>query len=129
MATYKKFNQLGDKKKEQSPQSSSFVMEIENEEHKASLIGANRVCVIDVYGSWCGPCKVVAPKYEQFAKKFYRAGSCVLLKEDIDKGLSADIQGVPTFLIYKEGQLVETVVGANLDVVEEKVISIFSDGQ
>lgn len=119
MSSYKRFSDLANKPSIKPLE--SVVIEIEDEEHKQSLIGSNKVCVVDVYGSWCGPCKVVAPKYEQLSKKYHNLGNCAMLKEDIDKGMSTEIQGVPTFLIYKEGNLVDTIIGANLDAVESKL--------
>jgi thioredoxin 1 len=100
---------------------------IENADHKSNLIQSHRIAVIDCYGDFCQPCKVIAPAYEELAKKYRRDGICVLAKEDVKLGLSNEVRGVPTFFIYKDGNVVDKVVGADLtseDGVEQKLLNV-----
>jgi thioredoxin 1 len=102
----------------------THVFQIKNKQDKHNAIHHNRLCVIDVYGEWCGPCKAVAPDYEKLAEKFNisGAGLCLLASEDVDLDLTGEeVRGVPTFLFYKDGNLVHTILSANIKAVEEKI--------
>lgn len=94
------------------------VVEIKSAEDKKRLLNAKNVVVVDIYGTWCGPCKSVAPRYEELAQKY---PNHLFLKEDVDKKITKNIPGVPTFQIYKNKKLVHTVVGGNLAEVEQHI--------
>lgn len=123
MATYAKYKDLGEQENAVN-QHIPEAIEIQSVEHKQQLISTNRVCVIDISGSWCGPCKAIAPRYNQLAQQYTAIGRCVLAKEDVDKGFSPNVRGVPTFQIFKEGRLVNTIVGADISKVEENLIDL-----
>ncbi len=106
------------------------VISITNFEQKKSLIQSHDICVIDMYGEWCNPCKQIAPKYAEIASKYNRRGICAIVKEDVDLELpvigNIDINGVPTFLFYINGNFRPdlTVTGANVTEVENKIRKI-----
>jgi thioredoxin 1 len=70
--------------------------------------------VIDFTATWCGPCKIISPIYENMAKEF---PSVVFTKIDVDANAEAaeqcGIQAMPTFQFYKGGQKVGEMKGAN----------------
>lgn len=79
--------------------------------------------IVNVFGTWCGPCKMFAPILEDISKeeKVY--------KIDIDKNhdfaKKMQIKGVPTTLIFKDGSLKDTIVGfVPKDVLLERVNKI-----
>ena len=63
----------------QQPQQNmgEFVPTISSLEEKRKFIQGNTICVVDVYGDWCGPCKSIAPKYADMFKKYAKPGLCV----------------------------------------------------
>ncbi|XP_068664826.1 thioredoxin F2, chloroplastic-like [Aristolochia californica] len=76
-----------------------------------------KVVVLDMYTQWCGPCKVIAPKFQELSKKY---SDVVFLKLDCNqdnKTLAKElgIRVVPTFKILKDGKVVKEVTGAKLD--------------
>ncbi|KAF9611722.1 hypothetical protein IFM89_034905 [Coptis chinensis] len=77
----------------------------------------DKTVVLDMYTQWCGPCKVIAPKYEELSKKYL---DVVFLKLDCNqdnKSLAKElgIKVVPTFKILKDNKVVKEVTGAKLD--------------
>lgn len=70
--------------------------------------------LVDFYADWCGPCKMMAPVIEQLATEYQ--GKAKIGKLDVDQnGMTAQkyrVMSIPTMLIIKNGQVVDTVVGA-----------------
>jgi thioredoxin 1 len=70
--------------------------------------------VIDCYADWCNPCKMIAPMIEEFAKEFF--GKIVFGKLNVDENMNIamrfNIKSIPTLLIFKNGKLVNRIVGA-----------------
>ncbi|MCJ1312239.1 Cytoplasmic thioredoxin isoenzyme 2 [Agyrium rufum] len=78
--------------------------------------------IIDCYATWCGPCKVIAPKVVEFAKTY---DSARFFKLDVDEvpevAQELGIRAMPTFVVFKNGELFETVVGMNPPGLEAAV--------
>lgn len=72
------------------------------------IIQGDRPVLIDFYATWCGPCKAMSPVVEAIGKEVQ--GQARVLKIDVDRNqaLAAQygIQAVPTFMIFKNGQIV-----------------------
>jgi thioredoxin 1 len=70
--------------------------------------------LVDFYADWCGPCKMIAPSVEQMSSEF--EGKAKIGKLDVDaNGETAQkyrVMSIPTLLIFKNGEVVETIVGA-----------------
>jgi thioredoxin 1 len=72
------------------------------------IINGDKPVLIDFYATWCGPCKAMSPIVEQIGKEMQ--GQARVLKIDVDKNQAVStqyqIQAVPTFMIFKKGQMV-----------------------
>ena len=70
--------------------------------------------LVDFWAEWCGPCKMIAPVVEELAKEY--DGRLVVGKVDVDKAPEVagkyGIRSIPSLLIFKGGEVVETIVGA-----------------
>lgn len=88
------------------------VMEIISGQHKKKILSEYELCIILVYGKWCGPCKVFKPKFFEFAKQNMGLGSFAI--EDVDLGLTNGVSAVPTIVVYIRSQPVKFIVGASL---------------
>jgi thioredoxin 1 len=70
--------------------------------------------MVDFWAVWCGPCKMVAPVVEQLGREY--AGRAVVAKLNVDEnpGVASryGIQSIPTLMIFKKGQVVDRIVGA-----------------
>lgn len=76
--------------------------------------------VIDFFATWCGPCKKIAPAFEQLATVY---PSIVFLKVDVDESAELvdkyGVQAMPTFVFLKDGVVVKRIEGADLRAMEE----------
>lgn len=84
-----------------------------------------KLVVIDYSTTWCGPCKVIAPKFEEFSEKY---GDAVFLKVIGDASPEASklmkregVRSVPSFHYFVNGEKVEVVNGANADAIEAAI--------
>jgi thioredoxin 1 len=72
------------------------------------LINGEKPVLVDFFAEWCAPCKATAPIIKQIAEQM--SGKVVVLKVDVDKNQAVarqlNIQGVPTLVIYKKGNIV-----------------------
>lgn len=100
------------------------VESIESLEHKKYLIRNNKVVLVDIYGDWCGPCKAIEKKYTQIAQQYSQGGVCAVVKENIDKKISPNVRGVPTFQFYFKGQPAGVITGADIVNVEKRLVQL-----
>ena len=79
--------------------------------------------IIDFYADWCGPCKMMAPIFDEIARE--RMGQVLLTKLDTDRSPQASIRfgirGIPTLIVFKGGKEVARQVGA---VPKQQLIQI-----
>lgn len=79
------------------------------------LINDEPIVVVDFTATWCGPCKKVSPMMDQLAADY--DGRIKVAKVDVDQNKSVakqfGIRSIPAVLVFKTGELVETLVGMN----------------
>jgi len=72
------------------------------------------ITLVDFWAPWCGPCTIMAPVVEQLAQEF--TGRVQVGKLNVDDNMVLamrfQIQGIPTFGIFKDGKLIQRIVGA-----------------
>jgi thioredoxin 1 len=78
------------------------------------FLNDNPMAVIDVWAPWCGPCRFVSPVVEEIAKDYAGKISFGKLNVDQNRRTAAQygIMSIPTLLVFKNGQLVDKIIGA-----------------
>ncbi len=70
--------------------------------------------LVDFWAAWCGPCRAIAPVIDELAEEY--AGKVKVCKMNVDENPVTPgkygIRAIPTLIIFKNGQAVETIVGA-----------------
>lgn len=93
-------------------------------ENFASLKAGKLPLVVDFWATWCGPCRMVAPIIEELANEY--DGKVVIGKCDVEdnEDLTGEfgIRNIPTILFFKNGEVVDKVIGAQPKAkIEEKI--------
>ena len=78
--------------------------------------------VVYFTASWCGPCRMISPVFEKLAED---KSASTFLKVDVDDmaevAAAARVSAMPTFMFYKSGQLLDTIVGADINALQAGV--------
>ncbi|CAH1779454.1 unnamed protein product [Owenia fusiformis] len=85
---------------------------------------AGKLFVIDFWAEWCGPCRIIGPKFEEMSKEFSDASFAKVNVDDADE-ISEDhgVSALPTFLLFKNGKKIAEVIGASEEKLRETIKS------
>lgn len=72
------------------------------------------LAVVDFWATWCGPCRMISPILDQLASEY--TGKAKVAKLDVDSNIKTasrfNVRSIPTILFFKDGRLVDQVIGA-----------------
>ena len=120
--SYKKLSSIGSQ--ELYDKFEIKVPEILSRSDKDEFLSSYTICLVDVYATWCGPCKITAPQFTELFKNYNLAGVVGLAKENVELNLSPNVQVIPTFIFYVNKEIKEVVVGADMKAVEKKLVEL-----
>lgn len=91
-----------------------MALKFTDENFEAEVINAGSLAIVDFYADWCGPCKMMAPIIEELAEEYN--GTVKIGKLDVDNSPETSakyrVMSIPTILFIKNGEVVDTIVGA-----------------
>src|SRR5690606_14512788 len=93
---------------------SDAIQHVSDSSFDADVLQANGPVLVDYWAEWCGPCKMIAPILEEVASTY--AGKVKIVKLNVDDNNATaskyGIRGIPTLMLFKDGQPIATKVGA-----------------
>jgi thioredoxin 1 len=103
------------------------IQNVTDKDFKTEVVEASKTqpVLVDFWAEWCRPCHMIAPAVEEIASQF--SGKLKVVKLNVDENNQSageyNIRGIPTLLLFKNGQVADQLVGAVPKEQIEKVIS------
>jgi thioredoxin 1 len=93
---------------------SDLIKHVSDASFQADVLNAPAPVLVDFWAEWCGPCKMIAPILDEVAGSYQ--GKLQVAKVNVDENSEVPakfgIRGIPTLMLFKDGQLAATKVGA-----------------
>ena len=94
--------------------SSNLIKHISDASFEADVLQSAQPVLVDYWAEWCGPCKMIAPILDEMASTY--SGKLQITKMNVDENREIPgqfgIRGIPTLMLFKDGKLAATKVGA-----------------
>jgi thioredoxin 1 len=90
------------------------ILEVSDDNFESEIVNSGIPSMVDFWAEWCGPCKKVGPVVEELAAEYQ--GKIKIAKMDVDSNRQTPakfgIRNIPTLILFKGGEVVNTIVGA-----------------
>ncbi len=105
----------------------SKIVYVNDSDFESKVLKADKPVLVDFWAEWCGPCKMIAPILDELAEEY--GDKLIIAKMDVDQNrqtpMQYSIRGIPTLILFKDGTLADTKVGA----VSKSQLKSFIDAQ
>ncbi|MEY4475769.1 MAG: thioredoxin [Pseudomonadota bacterium] len=95
---------------------SDKIIHLSDDSFDTDVLKASGLVLVDFWAEWCGPCKMIAPILDEIAEEEEYEGKLTITKLNIDDNQGTapkyGIRGIPTLLLFRDGEVVATKVGA-----------------
>ncbi|HEY9095067.1 MAG TPA: thioredoxin TrxA [Hydrogenophaga sp.] len=93
---------------------SDLIKHVSDATFQADVLDAKAPTLVDFWAEWCGPCKMIAPILDEIATSYNGKLNIAKINVDDNRDVPAKygIRGIPTLIMFKDGQLAATKVGA-----------------
>jgi thioredoxin 1 len=92
----------------------SEIAEVTDQSFEEEIINSELPAMVDFWAEWCGPCKTVGPTVEELSKEY--KGKINIVKMNVDENRKTTtrfgIRNIPTLILFKGGEVVQTIIGA-----------------
>ncbi|WP_157272207.1 thioredoxin TrxA [Azohydromonas aeria] len=94
--------------------SSELIKKVSDASFEGDVLKSDKPVLVDYWAEWCGPCKMIAPLLDEMAHKYGDQLQVAKLNVDENRTVAAKygIRGIPTLMLFKDGQVAATKVGA-----------------
>lgn len=101
------------------------IINLTKDSYHNEVMETEKVVVIDFWATWCGPCKMMAPVVEEVAKDYPDVKVCkVNVDEEPELSNAFKIVSIPTIVVIKNGEIIDSVVGYRPREDIEKIIKL-----
>ncbi|APW42383.1 thioredoxin TrxA [Rhodoferax saidenbachensis] len=93
---------------------SELIKHVTDATFEADVLGSKQPILVDYWAEWCGPCKMIAPILDEVSSTYEGKLKVAKMNVDENRDIPAKfgIRGIPTLMLFKDGQLAATKVGA-----------------
>lgn len=90
-----------------------MAIHISDENYSNEILNSTKPVILDVYADWCSPCKMIAPIFEELSNELSSKYKFAKLNVDDAREISMElgVTSIPTFVFFKNGQIVDKAVG------------------
>ena len=103
----------------------SRIIDATDENFQIEVLGAEQPVFVDFWAVWCGPCRQIAPVFEELSQEF--ADKVKFVKVNVDEVTESvatyGIMSIPTLMLFKDGKPIETLIGVQSKAKLEEVLN------